>query len=1020
MRHGFPRIVILCCFGALFLICYAPALFRDRQFGYRDAGNYYYPLNKRVQAEWNAGRFPLWEPEENAGMPLLGNPTAAVFYPGKLVFALLPYAWAARTYIVMHTALAYLSMLVLMRAWGTSLYGSALSALSYAFCAPILFQTCNIIYLIGAAWLPLGIHAVDGWVRLGRRWCLLELAIVLSMQVLGGELQSAYLLGVAGIGYAACLAWNRAKSSRDRPDRARWGPVRIASSLPVIAVVLVACWASTLAVANWIPNVRSQGHPAEPLRWAAWVPVGVSIAWALVAVGALVQWRRRGSPFPLTVMWLGLAGSAALAVALTAVQLFPVIEFTQQTGRASARPDEVYNYSIDPYQMIELAWPNFLGAPFGSNDYWQMNVPTPGVRHSVWVPSLYLGGMTVALAFGSLTIKRGPPWRIWMTVVAAIAMLASLGHFTSPIWLTRALSVATSSSALHNWLPDLGPLDTIESTSIRSDGRMHDSDGSAYWWLSTLLPGFRQFRYPAKLFTFVALALAVLAGLGWDRLGRERSRAVTAVFSTLLILTLAGLAVVIFRREPIIASFRGLTSPSLFGPFEPLAAYRTIVASLGQSLIVLTLGLFLTLLVRKHPQTAGTIALVALTADLAAANSRFVLTVPQALFEARSEVNELIANAERADPSPGPFRVYRMWQWYPMRWFDTSSRNRIDETLIWDRDTLYPKFGIDLGLAYTHTGGVGELADYERFFIRFSTKINDPQAAEHLDVKPGESVIYLPRRGFDVWNTRYFIVAYAANGWRDPPRAHASFLFQSRQIYPDPAQFTGPQAAENAQNWAESRDFKVLKNLVVYPRSWVVHAARAARPIANSQPDQQADTIREILYAADPLWNYGTERVFDPHVVAWLSRSDLAQVRPYLSGLPPGPHETVTVTYPSPQQAALEVDLESPGLVILSDVYYWGWELTIDGSPAPVYRVNGSMRGAAVSSGHHRLVYTFRPLLFRIGGLVSIAGLAVLIVLGWAYARSPLDPLLAGDEHIDLDAKNVKLQESDSSNATSI
>ena len=65
----------------------------DRQFGFRDAGHFYYPLYQRVQEEWNQGRWPLWEPEENAGMPLLGNPTAAVLYPGKLVFAVLPYAW---------------------------------------------------------------------------------------------------------------------------------------------------------------------------------------------------------------------------------------------------------------------------------------------------------------------------------------------------------------------------------------------------------------------------------------------------------------------------------------------------------------------------------------------------------------------------------------------------------------------------------------------------------------------------------------------------------------------------------------------------------------------------------------------------------------------------------------------------------------------------------------------------------------------------------------------------------------
>ena len=129
MRLACIFILIFACFSALFLGCYAPALFLDRQFGYRDAGHYYYPLNQRVQKEWNQGRWPLWEPEENAGMPLLGNPTAAVFYPGKLVFAVLPYAWACRVYIVAHSALAFVAMLVLMRSWGTTWYGSALAAL---------------------------------------------------------------------------------------------------------------------------------------------------------------------------------------------------------------------------------------------------------------------------------------------------------------------------------------------------------------------------------------------------------------------------------------------------------------------------------------------------------------------------------------------------------------------------------------------------------------------------------------------------------------------------------------------------------------------------------------------------------------------------------------------------------------------------------------------------------------------------------------------------------------------------
>src|ERR1700678_166939 len=218
MRRGFTLILIVTCLGALVLICYTPVLFLDHQFAYRDAGNYYYPLNKRVQADWNHGRWPLWEPEENAGMPLLGNPTAAVLYPGKLVFAILPYAWGARVYIVGHVALAVLGMFVLMRSWGTSWVGCALSAMAYAFGVPVLFQHSNVIYLIGAAWLPLGVHAVDRWVRLGRRWGLVELTIVLSMQVLGGDLEAAYLLGLASLGYAPGLAWSRVSGARDAAE----------------------------------------------------------------------------------------------------------------------------------------------------------------------------------------------------------------------------------------------------------------------------------------------------------------------------------------------------------------------------------------------------------------------------------------------------------------------------------------------------------------------------------------------------------------------------------------------------------------------------------------------------------------------------------------------------------------------------------------------------------------------------------------------------------------------------------
>src|SRR3954452_4008112 len=116
---GRPRVVVAWAlvvgsFATSFLTCYGPALFLDRQFGYGDTAHYYYPLHRRVQQEWDAGRWPLWEAEENAGMPLLGNPTAAVLYPGKIVYALLPFAWANRLYAVAHTVLAFVALVALL------------------------------------------------------------------------------------------------------------------------------------------------------------------------------------------------------------------------------------------------------------------------------------------------------------------------------------------------------------------------------------------------------------------------------------------------------------------------------------------------------------------------------------------------------------------------------------------------------------------------------------------------------------------------------------------------------------------------------------------------------------------------------------------------------------------------------------------------------------------------------------------------------------------------------------------
>ena len=139
-------------------------------------------------------------------MPLLGNPPRRSFTRAKVVYGLLPYAWAARLYVVGHVLLAFAGQWLLLRSWGVGQAGAAIGGLAYAFGGPVVFQYCNIIFLVGAAWAPWGFRAADRMLRLGRRWAIWELALVLVWRRSAGDPQTAYLTVVSAGGYAVGMS----------------------------------------------------------------------------------------------------------------------------------------------------------------------------------------------------------------------------------------------------------------------------------------------------------------------------------------------------------------------------------------------------------------------------------------------------------------------------------------------------------------------------------------------------------------------------------------------------------------------------------------------------------------------------------------------------------------------------------------------------------------------------------------------------------------------------------------------
>ena len=191
------------------------------------------------------------------------------------------------------------------------------------------------------------------------------------------------------------------------------------------------------------------------------------------------------------------------------------------------------------------------------------------------------------------------------------------------------------------------------------------------------------FRYPGKLLTFTGLSLSALAGIGWDQIaaGAGESRRSARCAQVLLAATLVVLGSRPCEKRCLAAwlASRAAGGGSLMGPLDVPGALADLRGGLVHGGLVLALVLLLIRTARRFPRTAAALALPLMTLDLATANSSLVLTLPQALFDARPALLDVIARAEKADPSPGPFRVHRLTQWDPVGWYESGSPDRLGD-----------------------------------------------------------------------------------------------------------------------------------------------------------------------------------------------------------------------------------------------------------------------------------------------------------------------------------------------------
>jgi hypothetical protein len=83
----------------------------------------------------------------------------------------------------------------------------------------------------------------------------------------------------------------------------------------------------------------------------------------------------------------------------------------------------------------------------------------------------------------------------------------------------------------------------------------------------------------------------------------------------------------------------------------------------------------------------------------------------------------------------------------------------------------------------------------------------------------------------------------------------------------------------------------------------------------------------------------------------------------------------------------LHVETKEDSILVLSDTYYPGWKVFVDGNPEMIYRANYTFRAVPLSAGTHRVEFVYDPVSFKLGAGVTFLGILVCLGMGWIGRR---------------------------------
>jgi hypothetical protein len=893
--------------GIPVVVLFGPVLVSDRTFAFRDSAHFYYPLFEWCADQWGAGRVPLWNPQENIGVPALADTSSSLFYPGKLLFALpLDFTLKYKLYVTLHVLLAAGGSYWLARVWQCSRYAGALAAVTLACGGGVVFQYSNIVFLVGAAWLPFAALATD-WMLHARSWrAAVLLGAVLALMILGGDPQMALNALLAAGMYAVVRCFSQSEETQSQPP-GRTSRIRLlglSSGLVGAAAVV----GFLLAAVQILPSSEATKYSE---RAAFNRPRNVYEVARLLAQSDAVQPHGESRNEAIV---RGLFGPPE-----------------------PGHPTLAYDFSVGPWRLAEYFWPNVGGRMFPTGRRWFSLIPA---ETRTWTPTLYLGLLPLLLGLSCFRLWSASAKQKWLSWLVLFFTLATFGTYGLG-WVAREIYAACGGNAEN--FPVGNPV------------------GGVYWLMVTLLPSYAYFRYPAKLLPLVSLGLAQLAAIGWDRAFAERRPWLLRCVGLFAIASGISLIVAWSISHRFILEFGNRPPDASLGPFDVQGAMADVYGALFHGLVV---SAAIWWILReawsdsakaRHWQTA---ALLLAAVELAVANYWLAPTVPADSIRSEPPVAAAIEADRRTETHETANRLPRVYRgslarWRPQSFRKSASANRVAETAVWEHDTLFPKYQLDSDLALVESYGSIKLADYETLLF---------MARQYGPPQPDGSRLPQPT-ALRLLGTEYLVLS------------EGSAPAFAERVDVDP----GKRPAD----WPEDASLWRMKRTL--PRAWIVHDMEVLAPLPFPLRLAEVDErTKEVLFPGGKARDFSRSAVVETDDT--LPENDAA-TQPATSD------ESCRITAYEPTHVVVEARLAQPGLVVLSDAWFPGWEATVSTAgvghsgpqTATIHRTNRVMRGVWVPAGKNQIEFHYRPRNIAVGAILSLVGWSIM----WLWLAGP-------------------------------